>query len=378
MRRFAAFVFVLGSLGLSAIPSTAGAASEPPGHYIVVFKDSVSDPGAVAQQHSRAHQAGVSHVYRRALKGYAATILANRLDDIRSDSRVAYVEADGVAVAFGKPGGGGTTAPVEQTPPGIVAVGATGGGPIDADVWVIDTGVDSHPDLMVVTPFVNFVGGPNRDCNGHGTHVAGTVAAIDNSSYVVGVAPGARIHPVKVLSCSGSGSYSAVIAGVDYVTDYVIDHGISGAVANMSLGGPVSAALDQAVQNSAAAGVLYALAAGNENVDACTTSPAHAGVVPDNGIVVVGALTATASKASFSNWGECVDIWAPGVNVLSTWPGSTMKTLSGTSMASPHVAGGAALYRSTHVGSAAAAEIALEADAREVNGGLFMLDVSAY
>ncbi|MGH9003378.1 MAG: protease inhibitor I9 family protein, partial [Acidimicrobiia bacterium] len=160
MRRIAASVVVLGCLGLYALPSaTAGASPSSPGRYIVVLRDSVADPGAVSAAHGRAHQAQVSHVYRKALKGYAATIPADRVDDIRADSRVAYVEADGTVSAVAKPGGGGGTAPPQTTPPGITAVGATasstqsgdGTGSVIADLWVIDTGVDiAHPDLHVV------------------------------------------------------------------------------------------------------------------------------------------------------------------------------------------------------------------------------------
>ena len=383
MRRFAAFVFVLGSLGLSALPSaTAGAASGEPGRYIVVLKDSVSDPGAVAQQHGRAHQAGVSHVYRSALKGYAATIPANRLDDVRSDPRVAYVEADKVAFALGKPGGSVPKPTVQTRPPGITAVGAyeadtvagDGSGEAVGHLYVIDTGVDSaHPDLNVVE-FKNFAGGPNKDCNGHGTHVAGTAAARDNTSHVVGVAPGVSIHAIKVLNCNGSGFYSGIIAGIDWVTE---NHH-EGAVANMSLGGPADAALDAAVQRSADRGVLYVVSAGNESQNACNGSPARAGAGTNNGIVTVGAVDASRVQASFSNHGPCVDIWAPGVSIISTWPGSTMRTLSGTSMASPHVAGGGLLLRSGATLTPAAAEARLKSDADDTDSLRPFLDVRTY
>ncbi|MGH9002725.1 MAG: S8 family peptidase, partial [Acidimicrobiia bacterium] len=242
-------------------------------------------------------------------------------------------------------------------------------------VWVIDTGVDAaHPDLNVVE-FKNFAGGPNKDCNGHGTHVAGTVAAEDDASHVVGVAPGASIHAIKVLGCSGSGSNSGVIAGIDWVTE----HALPGAVANMSLGGGASQAIDEAVRASADAGVLYVLAAGNANVDACTTSPARAGAGTNNGIVTVGALSAPGTRASFSNFGSCVDIWAPGVNVLSTWPGATTRARSGTSMAAPHVAGGGALLRSVSIGSGLSVSEAEEQLKDDAVAGTFpLLDVSGY
>jgi subtilisin family serine protease len=221
----------------------------------------------------------------------------------------------------------------------------------NVNVYVIDTGVDTtHPDLNVVG-HVAFAGGPNRDCHGHGTHVAGTIAARDDANDVVGVAPGAPITGVKVLGCNGSGSNSGVIAGIDWVTA----NAIKPAVANMSLGGAASQAIDDAVRRSAASGVFYALAAGNEATNACTRSPARAGAGTTNGIMTVAATDSADREASFSNYGTCVDVWAPGVSVLSTRKGGGTTTMSGTSMASPHGAGGGALYLSTHSGSSPSA-----------------------
>jgi subtilisin len=195
-----------------------------------------------------------------------------------------------------------------------------------------------------------------NDDNGHGTHVAGTAAALDNKIGVVGVAPGARLWAVKVLNRNGSGTMSDVIKGVDYVTANAsfIE------VANMSLGGGNSAALNAAIAKSAAKGVVYAVAAGNSNADAANTSPANS-----DHVLCVSAIVDTDGKcggaglgtgygaddtrASFSNFGSVVDIAAPGVNILSTYIGSTyVDGWSGTSMASPHVAGAAALYMATH------------------------------
>jgi len=210
---------------------------------------------------------------------------------------------------------------------------------------VIDTGVETtHPDLNVVS-FVQFGGGPKRDCNGHGTHVAGTIAAKDDAQGVVGVAPGAPIYAVKVLGCSGSGSWSSVISGIDWVTQ---NHKAN-AVANMSLGGSANQAVDDAVRTSAASGVFYALAAGNDGANACNQSPARTGTT--DGIATVAAVDSSDAEASWSNYGSCVDIWAPGVNIYSTYRGGGYATLSGTSMASPHVDGGGALYLSTHSGA---------------------------
>ena len=314
------------------------------GRYIVVLKPGVT-ARAVANEHAAAHAATISFVYSHALSGYAATIPNARLAAIRADERVDYVEPDGEMSA------------VAQTVPyGIVKIGADvsstragdGIGAVsNVNAYIIDTGIDAaHTDLNVVG-HVNFAGGPNRDCHGHGTHVAGTVAAKDNGTDVVGVAPGAPLTGVKVLGCNGSGSNSGVIAGIDWVTA----NAVKPAVANMSLGGGVSQAIDDAVRRSAASGVFYALAAGNDGADACSHSPARAGAGTNNGIMTVGATDSADKEASFSNYGTCVDIWAPGVSVVSTRKGGGTTTMSGTSMASPHGAGGGALYLSTSAGA---------------------------
>ena len=208
------------------------------------------------------------------------------------------------------------------------------------DVYVIDTGIDvSNADLNVVS-FVNFIDATNNDCSGHGTHVSGTIAARDNTIDAVGVVPGAPLHAVKVLNCSGAGTTSTVIAGVDWVTA----NAVKPAVANMSVGGTISRSLDSAVLQSVASGITYAIAAGNDGRNACLSSPARAGYY-------LGALTAAATdqsdqEASFSNYGQCVDLWAPGVNVPSNLLGGGVISYSGTSMATPHVAGTAALLLS--------------------------------
>ena len=182
----------------------------------------------------------------------------------------------------------------------------------------------------------------NKDCNGHGTHVAGTAAAIDNDIDVVGVAPGAALYGLKVLNCLGSGANSDVVKAVDYVTA----NGTKPGVVNMSLGGGASQALDDAIVNSVNNGFFYAVAAGNLGDDACNHSPARGGVV--NGAMSVASLDIDEQEAGTSNFGDCVDIWAPGVGILSTALGGGTTTLSGTSMASPHVAGAAALYLSSN------------------------------
>ncbi|MFO7573425.1 MAG: S8 family peptidase [Gaiellaceae bacterium] len=344
---------------LFALPASAAQSSGQPAAYIVVLKPSVSRAAPVAAEHAQRFGGQVNYVYEHALKGYAGVFPEARLAALRADDRVAYVEPDGVM-----------TVTAQTVPWGITKVGAhvsstLAGNGSDAvsnvNVYVIDTGVDTkHADLNVVG-HVNFAGGQNRDCHGHGTHVAGTVAAKDNTSDVVGVAPGAPITGVKVLSCSGSGSTSGVIKGVDWVTA----NAKKPAIANMSLGGSVSAALDDAVKKSANSGVFYALAAGNSGADACNSSPARAGAGTNNGIMTVAATDSADKEASWSNYGSCVDVWAPGVSIVSTKRGGGTTTMSGTSMASPHVGGGGALYlsRSTSA-SAATVEGALKSAAQ--------------
>lgn len=280
------------------------------------------------------------HVYSHAMRGFAARLTARQIQELENDPNVALIEPDG------------TMSVVAQTLPwGIDKIDAdisstlagNGSGAIsNVRAYILDTGVDAgHADLNV-TAHVNFAGGPNKDCNGHGTHVAGSVAARDNTTDVVGVAPGAPVIGVKVLGCSGSGSTSGVIKGVDWVTA----NAVKPAVANMSLSGGASTALDAAVQNSAASGVFYALAAGNDGADACNSSPARAGAGTNNGIMTVAATDSADRETSWSNYGSCVDIWAPGASILSTRNGGGTTTMSGTSMAAPHGAGGAALYLS--------------------------------
>jgi subtilisin family serine protease len=346
-------------MSLLAAPAHGGGGAGA-SRYIVVLKQAV-DPAAVARIHAQRYGATVGDVWGHALHGYSAVIPNDRVAQLRSDATVSYVEADGEA-----------TIAAQTLPWGINKIDADvsstragdGSGAVtNARVYVIDTGVDrSHPDLNVVS-FVNFAKGQNTDCNGHGTHVAGTIAAKDDSQGVVGVAPGAPVYAVKVLKCSGSGSWSMVISGINWVT---ANHGAN-AVANMSLGGGASQAVDDAVKNSAASGVFYAVSAGNSGANACSQSPARAGAGTNNGIATVAATDSNDVEASWSNYGSCVDIWAPGVGVYSTYAGGGYNTLSGTSMASPHVAGGGALYLSTHGASPSGVESALKSAA--VNTG---------
>ena len=228
---------------------------------------------------------------------------------------------------------------------------------------------------------VNFTEGKNTDCNGHGTHIAGTVAAKDNNRGVVGAAPGAPLTGVKVLGCRGKGTVSDVIEGIDWVTA----NADRPAVANMSLVGGASVALDHAVVRSAASGILYAVASGNDDADACNYSPARAGAGTNNGIVTTAATNKSDAEPSWSNHGPCVDLWAPGTRILSTRKGGGKATKSGTSMASAHVGGAAALYLSSHTSaSPTTIESALKTDATstgttsESGAGIERLDVSGF
>jgi subtilisin family serine protease len=312
-----------------------------PGQYIVVFKDEVQNPTAVAREHAQRHGAEVLFTYQHSIKSYAARFPERRLDEVRADEQVAYVESDETAYAQAQTlpwGINRIDADVSSTDAGNGSGAVT-----NVNAYIIDSGIYRHTDLNVVG-HVNFAGGNNTDCNGHGTHVAGTVAAKDNTSYVVGAAPGAPLTGVKVLGCNGSGSYSGVIKGVDWVTA----NARKPAIANMSLRGPRSQALDDAVTKSAASGIFYSIAAGNDGVDACTQSPARAGAGIDNGIATVAATDTSEAETSWSNYGSCVDIWAPGANIRSTSKTGGTTTMSGTSMAAPHAGGGAVLYLSSH------------------------------
>jgi subtilisin len=361
----------------------SGQGNAIPGQYIVVLKDNTPDPRAVAQEHARAHGAEVLQTYEHALKGYAARIPASSLDKVRNDSRVLFVSEDREVKAS-----------AQTTPTGVERIGGklsstrsgdgtgTVGGPAGVNVAIIDTGIDtSHPDLNVVGGKNCSTGKSYQDGNGHGTHVAGTVAAKDDANGVVGVAPGANLYAVRVLNNSGSGTWSSVACGIDWATSTLInpdgspegnpDNDIK--VANMSLGGGGSAttsnsnctngnndALHMAICKSVKAGVTYAVAAGNESDDAANHVPAAydevitvSALADFNGQPGGGADATCRSDvddtfADFSNYGNPVDIAAPGVCIRSTWKGGGYNTISGTSMATPHVTGVAALYKKAH------------------------------
>jgi subtilisin family serine protease len=288
-------------------------------------------------------QESIKAAYGHALKGFTAKLSEAQVEALRQDPRVKSIEQDqtlSISPYRGKPGGGGGGTPDPQ----VIPYGTTrvNGGTTTSShtAWIIDTGIDlDHPDLNVdVARSISFLSGsPSNqspdDQNGHGSHVAGTIAAINNNIGSVGVAPGSTVVAVRVLDRRGSGSNSGVIAGVDYVAA----NGNNGDVANMSLGGGVSTALDNAVINAAATGVKFVLAAGNESDDADNHSPARA-----NGanVYTISAMDSNDNWAYFSNYGNPpVDFCAPGVAVFSTWKNGGYNTISGTSMAAPHAAG---------------------------------------
>ncbi|WP_026955547.1 S8 family peptidase [Algoriphagus vanfongensis] len=284
----------------------------------------------------------IEHVYGSSIEGFSATLSQDQYQSLLGDPSVQYIEQDRVVMLApppgkGKGGNNGGSNP-QEIPWGITRVG---GGSYSGSnkAYIIDSGIDSsHPDLNVSANlgYNAFTKGRDSDItsdgNGHGTHVAGTVGAIDNEIGVIGVAPGVTLVPIKVLDSRGSGSYSGVIAGVNFVAD----NASPGDVANMSLGGPTSASLDAAVVALAQSGVKVALAAGNESQNANNSSPAR---VEYSGVYTVSAIDSDDNFAYFSNYGNPpIEYAAPGVNILSTVPGG-YASYNGTSMASPHVAG---------------------------------------
>lgn len=275
-------------------------------------------------------------VYTSGTEGFAVKLDEKEAEALKKNEAVKGVWPDRM-FTLAKPAPAPTPLPAEVTPLGISRVGGGITYSGTKKVWIIDTGIDlDHPDLNVAASsgktFVSRTTTPDDD-NGHGTHCAGIVAAIDNTVGVVGVAAGAPVVPVKVLDKRGSGAYSTIIAGIDWV----IANGVAGDAANMSLGGGVYEPIDLKVVDMASKGIFVALAAGNESDDANLHSPARA-----NGpnIYTISACNSSDVWASFSNYGNPpIDFCAPGVNILSTYKGGGLATLSGTSMAAPHACG---------------------------------------
>lgn len=313
-----------------------------PGEYIVVFRQQVTNPAALAAQLAHANGGTLRFTYTSAIKGFAAKLPPGAVAALARNPLVAYVEQDQeyrvdvtqTMDANGDPWGldrvDQQALPLTRT----YTYTATGAG---VHAYIIDTGIWTlHADFggranNVYDAFGS--GGTGEDCHGHGTHVAGTVGG---TTY--GLAKGASLHGVRVLSCAGVGLTSQIIAGIDWVRQ----NAIKPAVANMSLGGGLSTALNDATTNLWNSGVFVAVAAGNDNLDACTASPASA-----TGAFTAASSTKTDAKSSFSNWGSCVEAYAPGSAIVSDFLAGTTMSLSGTSMASPHVAGVAVLYKST-------------------------------
>ncbi len=379
MRRVLAAVMVMAAASMFTTAAGGAAYGAPPslagerGDYIVVLADSAGDPGSVAAAQARQVKAGVGHVYRHALKGYSARMSAGAAQALRRSPNVVSVQPDQIAHVT-----------AQTTPTGVRRIFADQNPDldidraddrrVDVDIAVIDTGSDAtHPDLNVVHRVdcanrTACVDNSGVDDNGHGTHVAGTAAAIDNGIGVVGAAPGARVWSVKVLGSNGSGSFSGIVAGIDWVTA----RAGSIEVVNMSLGcdGCSDTATSTAISNAVNKGIVFAVAAGNSAKNAATFFPANH---PD--VITVSALSDSDGKAggaggapacrtsegddrlaTFSNFGTTVEVAAPGVCIRSTalraqppcapciWDPSGYALASGTSMASPHVAGVAGYY----------------------------------
>jgi aqualysin 1 len=361
----AAVFVVCGAALAQAQPSEAAG---PPDRYVVVLKEGASDPGRVAEGMARRYGLGVGFVYSHALEGFSARIPDVRLGAVRANERVERVEPDKTYHATTQPLPWG----IKKTP-GVDAVASStkagnGSGSVpNVNVYVIDSGIYAHADLNVVKNVNRTGDGKNTDCNGHGTHIAGTIAAKDNAKAVVGVAPGAPLTGVKVLGCDGSGTKAHILAGIDWVTA----NAKKPAIANMSLSGPASQTLDDAGRKSASSGVFYSVAAGNDGAKACNYSPARAGAGTNNGIMTTAAINKYGREPYWSNYGSCVDIWAPGVGIRSTRKGGGTAKMTGTSQAAAHVGGGGALYLSSHPNAGpSSVEGALKQAAKTTNSSI--------
>lgn len=319
----------------SLVQVTAAKGTPVPGQYIVTVKAGAS-AGATAK---KVNATGVKH-FDGVLNGFAARLTDDQLNKLRHDNRVAAIEQDQVIKA--------NTTQRSPLPWGLDRIDqrsrtlsksyyykSSGSG---VNAYVIDTGLDvTHKEFggrASIAWAAGTFNGDGSDCNGHGTHVAGIIG-----SKTYGAAKSVNLRALRVLDCDGSGYVSDVVDAVNWLRT----HAAKPAVANLSLGGPKSTALNTAVMNLSKSGVFVSVAAGNDNRDACNFSPSSA-----SWVMAVGATTSYDNRASFSNWGKCVDINAPGYGIWSTVPGGGAQKYSGTSMATPYVSGVAALYLTTH------------------------------
>jgi subtilisin family serine protease len=326
---------------------TAAGATPVSGSYIVVLAagSTLSDRTVLSRTTTLAtrYAATVRHRYSAAVQGFSAQMSARQARRLAANPAVAYVEQDSVVhVDTTQSGATWGLDRVDQRNLPLSGSYTYNQNTSGVTAYVIDTGIlTSHSEFGGRAGVAyDALGGNGQDCNGHGTHVAGTIGG---ATY--GIAKSVTLRAVRVLDCGGSGTNSGVIAGVDWVTG----NRVRPAVANMSLGGGISSALDSAVSRSINSGVTYALAAGNSNANACNSSPARVGAA-----ITVGATTSSDARASYSNYGSCLDIFAPGSSITSAWSDGGTNTISGTSMASPHVAGAAALYLSGNSGASPA------------------------
>ncbi|HYW12188.1 MAG TPA: S8 family peptidase [Longimicrobium sp.] len=314
----------------AAAPLLSAGANAVEGEYIVVLK-----PGANSRSVAAVAGVETDFEYTAALNGFSASLNRGQLTALQHNPNVEYIEENQVmSVDITQSGATWGLDRIDQTSNTLNGTYIYTGTATNVTAYIIDTGLNpAHTQFGGRAASVyNSVGGSNDDCNGHGTHVAGTVGGV-----TYGVAKGVRLRGVKVLNCAGSGTSAGIIAGVDWVRL----NATKPAVANMSLGGGFSSASNTAVNNLANSGVYVAVASGNSNANACNYSPASAA-----NITSVNASTSSNAKASFSNYGSCTHLYAPGQSITSAWYTSTTatNTISGTSMASPHVAGVGALY----------------------------------
>jgi len=320
-------------LSAAAAPIRAAAAGKGvEGSYIVVLKEG-ANPRSVAAI------TGVDprFVYTAAVNGFAGELNAGQLNALQHNPNVEYIEQDQVGgIEVTQSGATWGLDRIDQTANALNGTYIYTNTASNVTAYILDTGIAAtHAQFGGRASNVwNYSGGIVADCHGHGTHVAGTIG-----STTYGVAKGVRLRGVRVVDCQGGGQTSYVIAGMDWVR---LNH-VKPAVANMSLGYPYSSTINTAVTNMINAGVFTAVASGNENRNACgVVSPASA-----TAALTVNASTSANARASFSNYGSCTDIYAPGQNITSTWLNGGTNTISGTSMASPHAAGVAALYKGT-------------------------------